>query len=607
MEGVEAGDGSDGQNIRTLPAQLLEVVDIPSASSALQSLVEAHGGSVPSYSWEVGWSLAPLNPSSQPTMDAFQRQESIHSNVSAMSETRLAFLGVPIVDCKVLPHINISESSERGDLLLVMGSPFGMLSPTHFLNSIAVGTVANCFPAGSDNSSLLMADVRCLPGMEGGPAFDKNARLMGILMKPLHQRGGGAEIQLVITWDAIATACGSGLENKHQRVRGENDREKFHERQAIPFSNSCKHKRATEDFCEDPGSHYLPQSPSEKAATSVALITIGDGSWASGIVLNNNGLILTNAHLLEPWRFGKSHVLGATNDPKASSPDSQLYRSLFHQHERTRLEEKQSVPSQSSWVSDTSFSNEQAFTFSYSSHRGKRIRVRLDHMEPRIWCNATVVYVSQGPLDIALLQLQPVLDKLCAIIPEFVCPSTGSEVHVIGHGLFGPRYGLGPSVSSGVVSKVVKSPIPVISKEKVLPAMLETTAAIYPGASGGALVNLDGHMIGLITSNAKHGGGTIIPHMNFSIPCAALEPVFKFSKDMQDLSMLHALDEPNELLSSIWALMPSPPSKPKSVMEKFKEGKGSRFAKFLAENQAEIALVGKDQPSKAKPTLHSKL
>lgn len=31
-------------------------------------------------------------------------------------------------------------------------------------------------------------------------------------------------------------------------------------------------------------------------------------------------------------------------------------------------------------------------------------------------------------------------------------------------------------------------------------------------------------------SNARHGGGTVIPYLNFSIPCAALEPVVNFSK-----------------------------------------------------------------------------
>lgn len=60
---------------------------------------------------------------------------------------------------------------------------------------------------------------------------------------------------------------------------------------------------------------------------------------------------------------------------------------------------------------------------------------------------------------------------------------------------------------------------------------------------------------------------------------------------MQDLSLLRILDEPNEYLSSVWALMrPSSPKlhhmsdPPQSLGDnKSKEGKGSRFAKFIAE------------------------
>ena len=63
--------------------------------------------------------------------------------------------------------------------------------------------------------------------------------------------------------------------------------------------------------------------------------------------------------------------------------------------------------------------------------------------------------------------------------------------------------------------------------------------------------------------------------------------------DMQDLSLLQILDRPNEHLSSVWALMPplSPkppplPNLPQSLLEDDnKEGKGSRFAKFMAERQ----------------------
>lgn len=34
----------------------------------------------------------------------------------------------------------------------------------------------------------------------------------------------------------------------------------------------------------------------------------------------------------------------------------------------------------------------------------------------------------------------------------------------------------------------------------------------------------------IVHSNARHGGGTTIPHLNFSIPSAALAPVFEFSQ-----------------------------------------------------------------------------
>ncbi|RWW65986.1 hypothetical protein BHE74_00026680 [Ensete ventricosum] len=136
-----------------------------------------------------------------------------------------------------------------------------------------------------------------------------------------------------------------------------------------------------------------------------------------------------------------------------------------------------------------------------------------------------------------------------------------------------------------------------------VPVMLQTTAAVHPGASGGAVVDSDGHMIGLITSNAKHGGGRTIPHLNFSIPCAALLPVFRFSDDY-DLSMLKVLDEPNDLLSSVWSLAPLPSQSNQSISEKNdQEGKGSRFSKFLAEKHSGL----EDLTSTIKEKLPSKL
>lgn len=63
-----------------------------------------------------------------------------------------------------------------------------------------------------------------------------------------------------------------------------------------------------------------------------------------------------------------------------------------------------------------------------------------------------------------------------------------------------------PSACLGVVAKVVKARRSLAQKSGEqeieagqIPAMIETTAAVHPGGSGGAVVNSDGHMIGLVT------------------------------------------------------------------------------------------------------------
>lgn len=57
-----------------------------------------------------------------------------------------------------------------------------------------------------------------------------------------------------------------------------------------------------------------------------------------------------------------------------------------------------------------------------------------------------------------------------------------------------------------MVTKVVKAKISHSSPSNQegntqghIPVMLETTAAVHPGGSGGAVVDSDGHMIGLVT------------------------------------------------------------------------------------------------------------
>jgi hypothetical protein len=71
-----------------------------------------------------------------------------------------------------------------------------------------------------------------------------------------------------------------------------------------------------------------------------------------------------------------------------------------------------------------------------------------------------------------------------------------------------------PSVSAGVVARVVKacstsffSIVHTSDKKEEKSgnaAMLQTTAAVHPGGSGGAVVNGEGRMIGLVTRYTNH-------------------------------------------------------------------------------------------------------
>lgn len=73
--------------------------------------------------------------------------------------------------------------------------------------------------------------------------------------------------------------------------------------------------------------------------------------------------------------------------------------------------------------------------------------------------------------------------------------------------MFELNIGLCSSLSCGVVSKVVQIPSTQLSHPSVtveaddtdIPVMLQTTAAVHPGASGGILVNRHGLMVGIVT------------------------------------------------------------------------------------------------------------
>lgn len=248
---------------------------------------------------------------------------------------------------------------------------------------------------------------------------------------------------MVIPWEAIASACSElQLEKPHITSNGFN------------HSISNQHLSAVEtvlrkgySYDELPSlsqehNHFGSQllSPVEKAMSSICLITTDDGTWASGVLLNKQGLVLTNAHLLEPWRFGKT---ASNSDRNERRPEVSIIPNIHMKLETCNGEKSsQNVLTANLKAPDISLKNEDGLSrFNLAKINQRNIRVRLDFTDPWVWTDARIVYISKGPLDVALLQLEVVPDQLCPISVDVNCPPLGSEAYVIGHGLFGPRCG----------------------------------------------------------------------------------------------------------------------------------------------------------------------
>ena len=114
--------------------------------------------------------------------------------------------------------------------------------------------------------------------------------------------------------------------------------------------------------------------------------------------------------------------------------------------------------------------------------------------------------------DIALIQLQDA-KKLTAIkIADSDNLRVGDYTVAIGN-----PYGLGETVTSGIVSALGRSGLNVENYEN----FIQTDAAINRGNSGGALVNLNGELIGINTAILAPDGGNI--GIGFAIPSSMVK------------------------------------------------------------------------------------
>jgi serine protease Do len=118
------------------------------------------------------------------------------------------------------------------------------------------------------------------------------------------------------------------------------------------------------------------------------------------------------------------------------------------------------------------------------------------------------IVVADERTDLALLRIDPKGTELPVL--EF----TDSDELEVGDIVLaiGNPFGVGQTVTSGIVSALARTQVGISD----LGFFIQTDAAVNPGNSGGALINLDGNLVGINTAIFSKGGGSI--GIGFAIP-----------------------------------------------------------------------------------------
>ncbi len=113
---------------------------------------------------------------------------------------------------------------------------------------------------------------------------------------------------------------------------------------------------------------------------------------------------------------------------------------------------------------------------------------------------------SDADTDIAVIKITP--DRLVSV------PLGNSDALRVGDFVvaIGNPFGLGQTVTSGIVSALGRSGLGIEGYEN----FIQTDASVNPGNSGGALVDLDGRLVGINTAIVGPSGGNV--GISFAIP-----------------------------------------------------------------------------------------
>ena len=139
----------------------------------------------------------------------------------------------------------------------------------------------------------------------------------------------------------------------------------------------------------------------------------------------------------------------------------------------------------------------------------KKVRVRFANGHES---EATMVG-AQPENDLAVLRAATLPDDLeAATMRSTADLRPGDHVLAVGH-----PFGIGPSASYGVVSGL-KREFRSAEGEKTLVNLIQFDAAANPGNSGGPLVTMDGHVVGIVTAILNPSEQRTFIGIGFAVP-----------------------------------------------------------------------------------------